>query len=42
MTQTYMRWNHNGERLDHALSLYQSEVETIESSVDANDQVMVF
>ncbi|CAN6692478.1 unnamed protein product [Malus baccata var. baccata] len=40
MLETYTTWYHHGERLDQASSSYVTRVETVESNVDPNEQVM--
>ncbi|CAN6710936.1 unnamed protein product [Malus baccata var. baccata] len=40
MIETYTTWYHHGERLDQASSSYVTRVETVESNVDPNEQVM--
>ncbi|XP_070677853.1 uncharacterized protein [Malus domestica] len=40
MIETYTTWYHHGERLEQASSSYVTRVETIESNVDPNEQVM--
>ncbi|CAN6559926.1 unnamed protein product [Malus baccata var. baccata] len=40
MMETYTTWYHHGERLDQASSSYVTRVETVESNVDPNEQVM--
>ncbi|CAN6704527.1 unnamed protein product [Malus baccata var. baccata] len=40
MMETYTTWYHHGERLDQPSSSYMTRVETVESNVDPNEQVM--
>ncbi|CAN6707929.1 unnamed protein product [Malus baccata var. baccata] len=40
MLETYTTWYHHREQLDQASSSYVTRVETVESNVDPNEQVM--
>ncbi|KAM1909402.1 hypothetical protein ACFX13_038158 [Malus domestica] len=40
MMETYTTWHYHGERLNQASSSYVTQVETVESNVDPNKQVM--